>query len=99
MSNAKENLGFEVNRELVLSTAHVKEFECNNTIHFTNYSSDEMNVRYHVDTILHEIKDYGLDKRYINLHALLKLAKGLKCKWLVLDADGEKHQDLATFDW
>lgn len=30
---------------------------------------------------------------------LMRLARKLKCKWLVLDADGPVRDDLPQFDW
>ena len=89
--------GLEINTELVLSTSHVTAEECNDNP-FTDYSSDEHNVRFHVTTTLMELRDTGLDDQYINLRYLLVIAGMLDCKWLVLDSDGETHKYLKTFD-
>lgn len=89
---------FEFNKELVLSTSHVTEFECNNTV-FINYSSDEHNARFHVNNTLGDIRDYGVADHYSNLNRLLELAKWCDCKWLVLDGDGDVSPELKTFEW
>ena len=87
----------EINRELVLSTAHVP----NTTGIFLdekvdwNYSTDDCNWRLHVNCVL--LRDE------INFHAelknLLKLAASHNCKWLVLDSDGDEIESYPTFEW
>ena len=91
-------LGFEVNTELVLSTAHVTNEECNQNS-FINYSTDEYNVRFHVTIVMGEIAENDLQGFYPNLYKLLNLAKILECKWLLLDAEAEIHTELEQFDW
>lgn len=90
--------GVEVNKELVLSTGHVTEKECNNDAFF-NYSNDECNVRFLVHHVLDFITEKDLVSEYPNLHQLLKMAIDLECKWLLLDSDGNVHPDLVVFEW
>ena len=88
----------EINKELVLSTAHVTQAECNND-EFFNYSSDEFNTRFHAELTLDDMVEKDLGNKYPNLSRLLELAKNHDCKWLVLDCDGIVHNSLKVFTW
>lgn len=94
---------FEINKELVLSTAHVKESTLNGCfnedyIKQYDYSTDEYGVRLHVSMSLSDFEDSGIPfpSELVNL---LKIAKENDCKWLVLDCDGDEVEGLPTFDW
>lgn len=86
----------EINKELVLSTCHVREGEIELATE-RNYSSDECCVRLHVDGMLDTFEDEF--PTCDNLKKCLELAKSLDCKWLVLDCDGTEVEFLDKFDW
>jgi hypothetical protein len=87
----------EINKELVLSTAHISE-ETNNYLQLgelIDYSSDECNYRLYVN---HDVK-FSNFEAYPDLVCLLILAKSHNCKWLVLDRDGDVVEGLPIFEW
>ena len=84
----------EINKELVLSTSHVTEQECNSSS-LENYSADNENIRLHVNTA----KNYLCVNICPNLSNLVKLADQMECKWLVLDSAGFVVDGLKTFEW
>lgn len=87
----------EINKELVLSTCHVREGELDLIDEEYNYSTDEYNTRLHVEIMLDSFDDkYPTSD---NLKKCLDLAKSLDCKWLVLDCDGSSVDFLDQFDW
>ncbi len=89
----------EINKELVLSNTHVTREEFY-SLDFINYSSDEDNIRLHVESVLDEIEESGeYLTKHDNIQTLCVLAKSLDCKWLVLDCDGVVSEDLKTFSW
>jgi hypothetical protein len=89
----------EINKELVLSTAHAEELEVNSNPFF-NYSSDEANIRLYVEVVLENFEDDGsLKELYPNIFKLINLANELNCKWLVLDCDGIISDELPIFEW
>lgn len=85
----------EINKELVLSTCHVREGELSLTDDF-NCSKDECLSRYHVESMIINVEEYSTCN---NLKTLLVLARNLECKWLVLDCDGNSVDFLPKFDW
>ena len=103
----KEYSQYEINRELVLSTAHIPEImaklfdrwdhgsvpgaPCN-----FSYDSYDYGWRIYVPKAI----DAGDDTEYpLGLRRLVALARRLRCKWLVLDCDGNKHDHLPIYDW
>ncbi|CAH9013936.1 conserved hypothetical protein [Vibrio phage 424E50-1] len=90
----------EINKEMVLSTCHVKEETLNTFVIVNNvgHSSDAYATRFLVSHALSYFKFEGVDlpKELLNL---LQIAKAHNCKWLVLDCDGTMVEGLPTFDW
>lgn len=96
---------YEINRELVLSTAHIpwsdaEVFDKAEKAEDPDYWWVDFPVfGYRIlicDDITQEILING---RSVALLQLTQLARKLKCKWLVLDPDGEVRDDLPKFDW
>lgn len=98
---------YEINRELVLSTAHIPESDAS-TFDSTK-NNDDLEMTYWwmaiqvfgyriniCDDICEEVTCSG---RSAALLGLVQLARKLKCKWLVLDPDGEVRDDLPQFEW
>lgn len=94
MQTTKLNL--EINKELVLSTCHVREGEVE-LVEDRNYSYDGCNTRLHVQNMIEDFDDNYPTAN--NLKNCLELAKSLDCKWLVLDCDGPEVEFLEKFDW
>jgi hypothetical protein len=101
-------LNLEINKELVLSTCHVKESTLCGSFNEEfvkghDYSGDDCNVRLNVECCL----DWNERNCATQLGAyfpeellnLLQIAELNECKWLVLDCDGGVVQGLPTFDW
>lgn len=86
----------EVNKELVLSTCHVEEGQLEIMEQF-NYSSDQAQVRLHVESALLHVAD-GFET-CDTVKTCLELAKSLDCKWLVLDCDGLEVEFLPKYEW
>ena len=88
----------EINKELVVSTAHVPEStakllrydDCPFAVYITEYS-----WRIHVSegALVHEWDDHP------EMKSLGKLAQENGCKWLVLDQDGDIYDELPSFNW
>lgn len=83
---------YEIEKTLVLSTAHVCEATMNGLTDGTiqGYPYEE-GVRIRVSD--NRTGDPG------ELRHLLKVASKLRCEWLRLDADGPIHDNLPTWDW
>lgn len=102
-----KNYDIEINKEMVLSTCHVKESTLNGCfnedfIKEKDFSADENNVRFHVEICLHWNEDCreGCEVDFPQeLTTLLKIAQSHGCKWLVLDYDGAVIEGLPIFDW
>lgn len=99
MTDIPKNLGVEINRELVLSTAHVteetrKDFELSEKV--TGIEPYKYGYRIWVD--ITEVNGKSTND-YPELANLLVMAKGLNCKWLVLDMDAEPVKGLKQFEW
>ena len=85
----------EINKELVLSTAHISYFTSLSLAegHATDNDSEvpygwRIWVDAEVDPVHHE-----------ELVDLLALAKLNECKWLVLDQDAEIVPELKQYEW
>ena len=97
----------EINKEMVLSTCHVQESTLNGCfasdfLNGHNFSTDENNVRIHVEICLTHNRYCGEGQEIElpeELENLLKIVKSHGCKWLVLDCDGNVVEGLQTFDW
>ena len=87
-------MNLEINKELVLSTAHIPEETANdlrNCLVAKNIEEYEYGSRVWVDA--------SIPVKHKELIALVKLAKDHDCKWLVLDCDAEVIQELPQFEW
>jgi len=87
---------WEINRELVLSTAHLPDSDR------LLLGLDDPGTL--VMPYTHGWRIYaetsGLTRPYSGtLVRLLQLAVDLDCKWLVLDCDGPVMEELETFEW
>ena len=89
-------MNLEINKELVISSCHVEEWESKLTEE-RNYSSDQCSIRLYVDGMLDTFEEEFPTSD--NLKKCLELAKSLDCKWLVLDCDGLEVEFLEKFDW
>lgn len=98
---------YEINRELVLSTAHIPRSDDHvfaripksSELQLTYWWVEPLMFGYRIllcDEICQEVI---LSERSAALLNLVRLGRKLKCKWLVLDPDGEIRGDLAQFDW
>jgi len=96
--------GFEINRELVLSTGHVTEADNallakrvkDGVIAATEFG---WRICTNLEMTFARVR---LDAECGYSPALLQLldtARILGCKWLVLEADGPLHDELPKFDW
>lgn len=93
----------EINKELVVSTAHLTEYTCNTVIQ--NLIDDCLLCGFKNDYGW-RIVVTGLCKDRIamqsipqSLQKLILIAESHNCKWLVLDCDGPEIEGLETFDW
>lgn len=98
---------YEINHELVLSTGHIPWSDAE--------IFDKIPTQEHLqlDYWWVEVPEFGYriivnedieaeilqNGRSVALLNLVKLARTLKCKWLVLDPDGQFRDDLPKFDW
>ena len=83
----------EINKELVLSTAHIREVTAKALEQSSaGISCDvyEYGFRIHVSKYV---------TPYEELNYLLNLAKSHECKWLVLDQDAETYFTLPQYEW
>lgn len=98
---------YEINRELVLSTAHIPYSDAqafdgaakDKQLKMQLWWMDNIDFGYRIlvnEDIVAEIITCGLSAALLDL---VKLARKLKCKWLVLDADGGIHSNLPEFEW
>ncbi len=94
---------FEINKELVLSTAHVKETTLHGCFKYdylddNNYSKDPDSLRFHVETCLEDSDDivYIFPDEFLEL---LNIARKHDCKWLVLDGDVEISEGVPVYPW
>ena len=97
----------EIQKTLVLSTAHVTEkdnnFLSNNNIAFSSvYVNDygySIFINPHIEVLkleIEELKNLGLSNNFCDL---MQLAHDKKCEYLKLDCDGNIYQELPSFDW
>ena len=98
---------YEINRELVLSTAHIpmkdaKMFDStpvNAELNRELWWMEHIAFGYRIyigDDIEAEVVTCGASAALLGL---VQLARKLRCKWLVLDSDGPVHAELAEFKW
>lgn len=98
---------YEINRELVLSTGHIPWSDAEifdkipeqEHLQLDYWWMEVPAFGYRIliaDEIEAEILQNG---RSVALLYLVRLARKLKCKWLVLDPDGPLRDDLPKFDW
>ena len=90
----------EINKEIVFSTAHITSdiaFDLENDVH---YGLIVIKDNYYY-RILTEFKreDVENEKPPEVLKNLLDIAVRNKCKWLVLDLDGPRFEQLESFNW
>ena len=94
---------FEINKEIVFSTAHISE-ECNDAL--SGFADEDDPIA----RIINYEYEYGY-RLYINpneltpttefpeLNRLMARAKLSRCKWLLLDQNGPEYEGFETFDW
>ena len=99
---------YEVNKELVLSVAHISvhdggllrrglglltvlPYAYGWRILLFNWDLDAEREQHH-----RELRSAGYSA---SLVGLMELARSLECKWLVLDQDASKHEELKQFEW
>lgn len=102
---------FEINREMVLSTAHITKEDADlltklleEHLHLfpgevpafvCHVEDSEFGYRFLASLDLEEAGQH-LSKHLIGL---IRKARELDCKWLLLDRDGPVHDAFPTFDW
>lgn len=99
---------YEINREIVFSTAHISE-GCNEALCNASegiYESDESpltQLSVYEDEYGVRIHIFGTDKfpptGFLELDHLLKVALDNDCQWLRFDRDGLVYDGFETFDW
>ena len=98
---------YEINRELVLSTAHIPKHDAevfdaikkSEKLQVSHWWVEPQLFGYRVlvnDDTLAEVRGTG---HSLALYTLMQLAYSRGCKWLVLDPDGIVHDELPQFDW
>ena len=91
---------YEINKELVLSTAHMPEWL---TKEFDEYETEEGSLlEISFDPLPYGYRVYtGYDTFDYpkELIAPIKLALSLGCKWLVFDSDGPVVEGLQQWEW
>ena len=103
-------MDFEINKKLVLSTGHIQA-----TTSKILDMEDDPQTEALAEILIWERSEFGyriyvpLDDGPAyhmtvaalcpELAALMLLTHAQGCKWLVLDADGPKHEQLPAFDW
>lgn len=94
---------YEINTEIVFSTAHISE-QCNEDLsrHCDNpkaHSIRREDFGYRIDCHLESALAFP-ETGHEELDKLIRFARQMKCKWLVLDRDGPVHKDMfETFGW
>ena len=102
-------MGYEINKELVLSTEHIQQ-STSETLRMKSDKTDELaniltwecldfGYRIHIPSNDGLVYDIGVLEICPELPALMILANVHDCKWLVLDADGPRHEELPGFVW
>lgn len=92
---------YEVNKELVVSTAHISE-ETNTALIDPDGSLRDILATYDYEygyRFFIGNEDDKLKTNFPGLDALMKIARKQGCKWLVLDQDGPVYDWLEKFDW
>jgi hypothetical protein len=95
----------EINKELVISTAHVRESTfaalCSGNPKYTPYISFDRydyGVRIYIE--LTEMLEPEVSGHIpLELFKVMQLAHDKDCKWLVLDQDGDVVPWLNTWEW
>ena len=88
------SIPYEINRELVCSTAHIT-FE--DSIMIGNLGCVEA-CSYGWRLYVGDDSDV-FDGEISNLKALAAIARSLDCVWLVLDQDGPIYPNMPTYEW
>jgi hypothetical protein len=95
------NQKYEINKELVVSTAHLKQETAkamDDVDSAISWTRDNVEYGYLVyvpnEGYADEDEDFPEEMR-----AVVKLARSLGCKWIRYDCDGPELDGFAKFDW
>lgn len=104
----KPRIKYEIQRTLVLSTGHIPWSDAEIFDKIKDMDEHQAMDYYWVETpefgyriLVHEDSEQEITTtgRSVALLNLVKLARRLRCKWLLLDADADLRDDLPKFDW
>jgi hypothetical protein len=96
----KKPKGYEIERVLVLSTAHIPQTDCKVLDENIVGTSFREGYLLSIAEDLIEARDWYLDKGIsLALFELMQLTVKVGCTWLKLDADGPVREDLPVFEW
>jgi len=100
-----QSQGFEINSEIVFSTAHLSE-ACAKAL--SEESSDEQSRAVSALLVyphgefgfrIFVPKDRSFQTEFPELNRILRLAQGNEIAWVLFDCDGLKYEQFPTFDW
>jgi len=95
---------YEINREIVFSTAHITHGESQKLDKDGSATGHDIIVTITVDRYEFGYRIWtGQDDTNFqhapHIHKLIEVAREQDCKWLILDCDGPMVDGLPLFDW
>lgn len=96
------NVTYEINTEMVFSTAHITERDdtmANRKTGFSALLSDSVDGGFRVLVNKESFEKLPSTTYSSEFQELYRIALEQQCKWLVLDRDGQIYSNLPTFEW
>jgi hypothetical protein len=95
---------YEINKEVVFSTAHITRDESMKLSSSGLWFCDDHEYGFRILVSMDEEMLDGETEKLrtlgmTNVARLMRIASGLGCKWLVLDTDGDQYEEHPVFDW